>query len=190
MKSNKIILTLIIGGLLIIIISCKQNYTPKPYGYFRIDLPKKEYKKHESEMPFSFEVPNYAFVINDSINKEWSNIDFPLNNARIYMTYKNVENNFSILSEEAREFVYKHTVKADAIKESYYGNEDEKVYGILYDIKGNAASSVQFFLTDSTKHFVRASLYFNNVPNKDSLAPVIEFIREDIVHLIETFAWE
>ncbi|NOZ45910.1 MAG: gliding motility lipoprotein GldD, partial [Chlorobi bacterium] len=69
-------------------------------------------------------------------------------------------------------------------------NYDDNVYGILYDIKGNAASSINFFVTDSTQHFLRGALYFNSKPNKDSLAPVVDFIRKDIVHLMETFKWK
>lgn len=173
-----------------LLVSCKQHYSPKPYGYFRIDLPTKEYKAYDGNMPYSFELPVYAFITSDSVNREWSNIEFPLNNATVYMTYKALNNDFARYLEESREFVYKHTVKADAINESFYGNDDKKVYGILYDIKGNTASSVQFFITDSTDHFLRGSLYFNSVPNKDSLGPVIEFIRADIVHMMETFSWK
>jgi len=156
----------------------------------RIDLPTKEYKAYDGNMSYSFELLVYAFITSDSVNREWSNIEFPLNNATVYMTYKALNNDFARYLEESREFVYKHTVKADAINESFYGNDDKKVYGILYDIKGNTASSVQFFITDSTDHFLRGSLYFNSVPNKDSLGPVIEFIRADIVHMMETFSWK
>lgn len=92
--------------------------------------------------------------------------------------------------EDSREFVYKHTVKADAIKETFYEDYDKHVYGILYDIKGDAASSVQFFITDSTKHFIRGALYFEVRPNKDSLNPVIDFIRQDVVHMFESIKWE
>lgn len=92
--------------------------------------------------------------------------------------------------EDARTMVYKHTVKADAINEKAFINKEKKVYGVLYDIKGNAASSVQFYLTDSVTHFLRGALYFNAEPNKDSLAPAIKFIHQDIERLIETFQWK
>ena len=72
----------------------------------------------------------------------------------------------------------------------YYEDKEKSVYGVLYEIKGNAASSVQFYATDSTKHFLRGALYFNTVPNKDSLAPAIQFVEEDIIHLIETLSWK
>jgi len=86
--------------------------------------------------------------------------------------------------------VKNHIIKADAINEISFSKPENKVYGILYDLKGNTATAVQFFLTDSLKHFLRGSLYFSAEPNSDSLAPVIEFFRDDIVHMIETLNWE
>jgi gliding motility-associated lipoprotein GldD len=108
----------------------------------------------------------------------------------IYLTYKPVENDLNTHLEDSREFVYKHTVMADAIEEIRFENDSLNVYGILYELSGNTASAVQFFLTDSTSHFLRGSLYFNVPPNKDSLAPVIDFIRDDIVYLMESFQWK
>lgn len=186
---NKTLRWLCFAASLFLMVSCKQHYTPKPYVYFRIDLPNKEYKHFTDSTRYSFDVPTYAFVISDSINNNWSNVEFPLNRATVYITYKALNNDFSRCMEESREFVYKHTVKADAIKENYYFDDDKKVYGILYDIKGNAASPIQFFITDSTRHFLRGSLYFSCSPNKDSLAPVVDFLREDIVRLIESMEW-
>ncbi len=85
--------------------------------------------------------------------------------------------------------VKNHITKADAINEQVISNRENKVYGILYDLKGNTASAVQFYVTDSIKHYLRGSLYFATEPNPDSLAPVIDFFREDIIHLIETLKW-
>ena len=111
-------------------------------------------------------------------------------NARIYFSYKEINNNFQEIAEDSRNFVYKHAFKADAIVENQYLDSIKKVYGILYEIKGNTASSVQFLATDSTHHFLRGALYFNNHPNKDSLAPVISYISDDIRHIMETLRWE
>jgi gliding motility-associated lipoprotein GldD len=86
--------------------------------------------------------------------------------------------------------VKNHISKADAIKEQVYNNKENKVYGILYDLKGNTASAVQFYVTDSVKHYLRGSLYFSAEPDADSLEPVINFFREDIIHLIETLKWK
>ena len=102
----------------------------------------------------------------------------------------NVDDNLSLLTEDAHRLAYKHSVKADAIEEKLWNNPDKEVYGIIYNIKGNAASSVQFFLTDSIRHYLRGSLYFYSQPDKDSLAPVIDFFREDIIHLVETLEWK
>ena len=85
--------------------------------------------------------------------------------------------------------MYKHAVKADDILESNFINYNKKVYGSLYDIKGNVATSVNFHITDSTSKFLRGALYFYAKPNKDSLAPAINFVRKDIVKLIENFSW-
>lgn len=178
--------------VIVFFISCQQDYTPKPRGYFRIDLPEKNYKKLPDILPYNFELPTKSLVINNrkaAHELYWINIEYPQYKATIYMSYKQVNNNLQEYINDSREFVYKHTIKADAISEEVYINNEKKVYGIKYDIKGDAASNTQFFLTDSTKNFIRGALYFNVAPNKDSLAPVLSYINEDILHLIETFEW-
>ena len=174
-------------------ISCEPEYTPKPTGYLRLDFPEKKYRVYNETCPFSFEYPEYAEIVPDySKNAEpcWLNINFPKLNGKIYLSYKKVNKNVEKFIGEARDMVYKHSIKADAINDNVFSFKDKKVYGIFYDIKGNAASSKQFFITDSVKHFVRGALYFNSEPNKDSLGPVINFIHQDIEKLIETFQWK
>ena len=184
---------LLLAGLVIFLIACKEKtYMPKPRGYMRIDFPEKGYQTYNENCPFSFEYPVYGSIEKDNMDPNetcWFNIVFPEYGGKIHLTYKTVHNNLAVYLEDSRTLVYKHTIKADAINENLIGFKDKNVYGILYDIKGNAASSVQFFLTDSVQHFVRGSLYFNVEPNKDSLAPVISFFREDIEHMINTFQW-
>jgi len=180
--------------LFVLFLGCSENI-PKPRGYFRIDLPKeKTYETFNTPgYPYTFEYANIAKVAPKTGNPDdpfWIDIVYPQFNARIYGSYKKVENNFREISEDSRTFVYKHTVKADAITEQPYENEERKVYGILYELKGNTASGIQFILTDSTHHFFRGALYFNVSPNKDSIAPVAAFIREDIIRLIETLEWK
>jgi gliding motility-associated lipoprotein GldD len=194
---NKLWLILI---LISIITGCRNIPVPKPRGYFRIDLPPKEYIKFSNqglkpgEMPVSFEYPAYGRILYESFDISepgWVNIDFPDHRARIYMTYKGINKNLESLIEQSyRMNVKNHIIKADAISEKLISYPDRKIYGILYDLKGSTASAVQFFVTDSIKHFFRGSLYFSAEPNPDSLSPVIEFFREDIVHLIETLEWE
>lgn len=178
--------------LLVLNQGCQKHYTPKPRGYFRIDLPEKQYLTYHSGCQFSFEYPVYASVMPDESKDAepcWMNVRFEQFHATIHLSYKQIKKNLPELTEDARSFVYKHTIKADAIGELPINFPEKKVYGILYDIEGNAASSVQFFLTDSTRYFVRGALYFSVTPNADSLEPVIRFVREDIVHLTSTFQW-
>jgi len=173
--------------------ACKRDYTPKPRGYFRIDLPEKNYSSFDTTFPYKFDYPSYTKIVEDkskSSEKYWINIEYPELNGKIHISYKNVNNNISQILEDTRKLAYKHTIKAEAINEKMYIKPEKHVYGILYEIEGNAASSVQFFLTDSTEHYLRGALYFNTEPNKDSLAPVLNFIKEDIIRLIESFEWK
>lgn len=166
---------------------------PKPQGYFRISLADKGYTTYTGACPYSFEYANDAVIGKDSTpNAEpcWINIDYPKLKARIYISYKPVTNNIATLLEDTRTMVYKHTVKADDIEEKAFTNPETHTYGNMYEIGGNAASSVQFFVTDSTRHFVRGALYFNCSPNADSLAPVIEHIKKDVVRMMETMVWK
>lgn len=148
-----------------------------------------------ASIPFSFEYPTYGHLSFESENPKepepgWFDIEFPAYKARIYLTYKDVKNDLADLMEQTYKMnVKNHITKADAISELPFINPENKVYGILYDLKGNTATSVQFYVTDSTSHFLRGSLYFSAEPDADSLAPVIEFFREDIIHLIETLRW-
>jgi len=179
---------------------CRKTTVPKPRGHFRIDLPQKQYilfdeKKDKSEkIPLSFEYPAYgqlSFLKGKDSGQGWLNIEFPSYKATIYLTYKDVKNDFERLMEQTYKMnVKNHITKADAINEKEFNNSENKVYGILYDLKGNTASAVQFYATDSTNHYLRGSLYFSAEPDADSLAPVINFFREDIVHLIETLKWK
>ncbi|MBO4370109.1 MAG: gliding motility lipoprotein GldD [Paludibacteraceae bacterium] len=182
----------IIGlSLAALVLTACSHPIPKPKGYFRIELKEKNYERYNEPVPYSFEYAhNVSRVVRQNDNEDWFDIAYPLYNARIYCSYMPVKNNLYEVIEDAREFVYKHTIKADAITEQPFENPDEQVYGILYEIKGNTASSIQFVLTDSTRHYLRGALYFNNKPNKDSLAPVIAYMKEDIVHLMETTQWK
>jgi gliding motility-associated lipoprotein GldD len=190
----KLVYCLFFFPILIAVFSCNNPSVPKPRGYFRIALPQKSYIKYDTICPFVFEYPAYSKISYETGDKSepcWFNIEFPAYNAKIYITYKEVKNNFAAIMEDSYKLdVKNHTIKADAIDETPWQDPEGKVYGILYDLKGNTASAVQFYVTDSVKHYLRGSLYFAVEPNKDSLAPVIEFFREDIVHLIETFNWK
>ena len=178
---------------------CSENYIPKPKAYFRIDLPQKEYQRYISDQcPFEFDYPVYATVIRDSFffdelaeNPCWLNIDFKDLGGKIHISYKEIgkQNTLEKLIEDAHKLTFKHTTKADYIDESTVENKNG-VSGILYEIGGNAASNVQFFLTDSITHFIRGSLYFYTEPNEDSLAPVIKFVKDDMMRMISSFEWK
>lgn len=194
MNRNSInsIVHLILLISLVLIFGCRNKYTPKPRGYYRIDFPQKKYQPYKGDCPYSFEYPIYSVVNKDnSPNSEpcWINIDFPDYNGSIHISYIRVTGNLNAVLEDAHTLAYKHTVKADAINEHLINKDMDRVYGIFYDIEGNAASSVQFFLTDSTDHFLRGALYFKTRVEKDSLAPVINFFRQDVIHFIDTFEW-
>lgn len=173
--------------------SCKQAYTPKPAGYLRVDYPEKSYHLYSDQEFFEFEIPDYSVVEIDSGpqgEEGWLNVAIPELNGKIYLSYKPVGENLNAYITDCRELVYKHTVKAQEIEETPFVERENKRFGMVYDLKGDVASAVQFFITDSTTHFLRGSLYFNIRPNRDSLNPVIEFLREDIIHLIETTEWK
>jgi gliding motility-associated lipoprotein GldD len=186
--------------LLIAAFSCKEVAVPKPKAYFRIDFPAKQYiqftgkDSHEQYLPLSFEYPAYgkmSFQTENDAEPGWFNVDFPGYKARIYLTYKEVHNDLeNLMNQSYRMDVKNHLTKADAINENVITDPEHKVYGILYDLKGSTATAVQFFATDSIKHFFRGSLYFAAEPNPDSLAPSITFFREDIIHMIETLRWK
>ncbi len=188
---HKLLLTL---ATIFTLYSCgDDSFTPKPTGYFRIDLPKKEYQPLQKDCPFSFEVPSYTTIkknANNPLETCWFDIQFEQLNANIYISYKTVDTNVNQYLEDSRTLVYKHTVKANDIDQQIIRMPEKKVYGVVYSIEGNAASSYQFHLTDSTNHFIRGSLYFNNAPNQDSIQPVLNFIKTDIEHLINTFEWK
>lgn len=180
--------------LVVIISSCIKDYAPKPRGYFRIDMPEKKYIHYVSpDCPFEFDLPVYAEVKKDSNRLAepcWMYVVFPSLNAQLYLTYKTINNDMEKYAEDSRTMVYKHTVKASAIDENVINNTQNHVHGIMYDIGGNAASNLQFYVTDSVNHFIRASLYFNAPPQSDSLAPSISFVRGDILRLVNTLKWK
>jgi len=172
---------------------CKENYTPKPHAYFRINFPQRNYKQYKSDCNFSFEIPVYSSVYPDSSkNAEpcWYNLYFTPFNAKLHLSYKaiNETNELLILKEDARELVYKHTVKADEISENFVKTASGYT-GILYELEGSTATAVSFYLTDSTSNFIRGSLYFSTRINRDSLDPIIDFLEADIKHLINTLKW-
>ncbi|MBA2407626.1 MAG: gliding motility lipoprotein GldD [Chitinophagales bacterium] len=181
------------------LVSCNSAYTPKPRGYYKITFPEKGYQHfNNGACPFTFDYPKYGVINRDTIfldtlpdNPCWFNITFPTLNGNLYLSYKEInrENALNNLVEDAHKMTFKHAVKADFIEENYLSTPNH-VYGIYYEVGGNAASALQFFVTDSIKHFLRGSLYFYNTPNADSIAPVLNFIKPDVMELIKTLKWQ
>ena len=186
--------------IFLLVQGCKEKYTPKPRSYFRIHFPEKTYHRLNNDFPYNFDVADYASILSDSRNPEepyWINISVPENRSEIHISYYKLHENekplrtlLSEFMEESRKLAYKHSIKADAIEEQMYVNPRDKVFGTIYRINGNAASPIQFFLTDSTNHFLRGALYIREVPNIDSLKPVIDFLEPDIINIIETASWK
>lgn len=182
--------------LLLIISACHSNdYSPKPKAYYRIEFPKKQYAEFNQPVPFNFEYPTYATIEQDKsrdAQKDWYNLHFKQFNGFLHLTYYDVsgKGEYDEMVEDARKLAFKHTIKATAIDQKVINYPDRRVYGIYYAIEGNTASSVQFFLTDSAKHYFRGALYFNERPQYDSIEPVVKFIKKDIDRMISTFKWK
>ena len=183
--------------------ACGSHSVPKPFGFFYIAIPDTAYQPLSSyytadgnrpcaDFPYDFALSKNAQVIlrTDSGEHYWMNIHYPTLNADIHCSYKPVQGNLRQLTDDAMGFVYKHASQASAIPERAYENPEKHVYGVLFDLQGNTASSAQFFVTDSTHHFFRASIYCNCKPNADSLAPIYEYLQQDVIRIVETLEWK
>lgn len=197
--------------------ACNSTYTSRKKGYFRINLPQHEYTSfNRPDYPYSFEYPVYASVIQDSTyfdsnpeNPYWINIDFPKLNARIFLSYKIVGgkamykikqpdgtyrdsagiNQFDRMVNDAYNLTNKNQVASSSIKDSLF-HTNNGITGIFFRVGGNAATAKQFFVSDTTKHFLRGALYFDATPNADSLKPVQDFLQVDMDRLIRSFKWK
>ncbi len=192
-----------------LLVSCNSVYTPRPKGYFRINFPARQYQSFDKAgFPYTFEYPVYANVARDSSffeatpeNPYWINVIFPQFNATIYISYKRIGgptdqgsaglrpgNSFDKLKDDAYKMTFKHTSKASSIDDSMMTTPNG-VSGVFFHVGGNAATANQFYVTDSTKNFLRGALYFDTTPNEDSLGIVNRFLEQDMRHLINTFKW-
>lgn len=208
---------LFVSCIAILVTSCNSPYGTKKRGFFHIDLPERGYQKFEKEgYPYSFEYPVYAEIIQDSTyfdsspeNPYWINIDFPKFNSRIFLSYKIIGgkalykvkqpdgkykdsigiNDHDKMVADAFSLTNKNNVVSTSIKDSAIHTANG-VNGVFFKVGGNAATAKQFFLTDTTKNFIRGALYFNVPPNADSLKPVQDFLQADIEHIINTFKWK
>lgn len=195
--------------------SCNSLYTSKKKGYYKVDFPKKEYRSFDqASFPYSFEYPVYANIVKDSSyfdqnlnDPYWINIDFPQFHGKIFISYKKITgtsvykiksgsgykdstgtNSFENLVDDAYKLTYKNDIKAYSIDDSLM-HTPNNVSGIFFSLTGSVATAKQFFLTDTTTHFLRGALYFDATPNEDSLKPVNDFLQADMKHLINTLRW-
>ena len=185
-------------SLLFLATACQEDTPlPKPRAYPRVFYPEKSYQAFvNSDCPFSFEYPIYTEITKDKEDAEtqhpcWFNIHYPDYDASLHCTYRAISGLEDY--EKARADAYKmagwHNKKATYIDDIPVVNE-QGVEGMLFNMKGPSASPIQFFLSDKEQHFFRGSLYFNTHTQPDSLAPVITFIKADVIKMIETFDWK
>lgn len=187
------IIVLLLYGLCLL--SCDEKATiPKPRGLYRIEIPEARYMEFTSEeLPYAFVVSQFVSVelppLNTSV--DWINLSYESLNAKIYCGYQRMtKEQLRVLDEECRDLVARSVKVADGIHEQVFENPEAEVYGTLFLVEGETPSPVQFMLTDSVRHFFRGALYYQCTPDIDSLAPVTEYLRHDIIELIQTFRWK
>lgn len=185
--------------LCVFLTNCHENSTPKPKAYLRLEYPEANYKKEDiTKMPFTFNRNTLGKNMRTKTLKAKTKsygvtIEYPKLKGTIYLTYKAIENNPKHLNtflRDAQNFTQEHTQKADAIEEFVYENPERKVYGMFYDVGGNAASQSQFYVTDSINHFLTGSLYFYTKPNYDSILPAANYLQKDIRQIMESLNWK
>ncbi len=173
----------------LILTGCQSKSSlPKPKAYLNLSYPKHTYTSLKSNCQFSFE---YSKLAHTTINKKcWITLFYPSLKASIDITFVPVKNNLRALLKDAEKLTYSHAIKADEITNQPFINKKKKVYATLYTVTGNAASQLQFHATDSSKYFLTGALYFNSVPNYDSIYPAVKYLEVDIKHIIESLIWK
>lgn len=177
---------IIIGSM--VLISCKEDVFPKPKGYLKLEYPNPTYELFPNSCNFEFEKSNLATV--KFKNNCWMELHYASLKATVYITYRPINHNLDEVLKEVEKLTFEHTIKADAINSQSFNNTDRKVFGKLFFVEGNAASNIQFHLTDSTKNVVTGALYFYSKPQYDSIIPAVRYLENDLRHLIETFKWK
>ena len=168
--------------------SCKDEVFPKPKSYLHLEYPIAEYHRFENDCPFSFAISKESTItFGNSCNPI---VAYPRLDAKVHFTYQRVQNNLNEILKDVDKLTSKHTVKADAIVPYPFSNKEKNVYGLLNDVKGESASNIQFYLTDSTTHMLTASLYFYREPNYDSIYPAVAYIKDDMMKMMETLQWK
>ncbi len=173
---------------LVLFSSCKDETTPKPFAQLRLDYEEASYMGFDSPCPFVFDFNTDATIkINETCDVT---IYYPQMKASVFLTYKPVGLNLEKLLRDAQKLTYNHVIKADDIVELPFINAKHKVYGMFYQVGGNAATNSQFYATDSLNHFIAGSVYFYAKPNFDSIMPAASYIKEDMQTLLESLRWK
>ncbi|MBS1681465.1 MAG: gliding motility lipoprotein GldD [Bacteroidetes bacterium] len=178
-----------------LIFSCSHEYQPKPKGYNRLILPREEYRPLPDSLPYSFEYSKHAKLLKDTSwisERHWVEIYYPTLKANIHITYKKVMGRENLLKEllnDAYNLTSKQQIKANAIDELITKTPSGKT-AVIAEIAGDVPSQFQFTMTDSTQNFLRGALYFNTRVQNDSLAPAIDFMKKETMHLINTLQWK
>lgn len=180
--------SLILGFISLLLISCNKEIKPKPDGFLSLEYPEAKYQTNKESKAFTFDQNQISFIENENNNA--FKIQYPELKATIYINYKPVENNLNNLLKDAQKLTYDHTIKADAITEQLYINPEKRIYGMLYEVEGNAATNVQFYVTDSISHFIVGSAYFYAKPNYDSILPAAAYIKDDMRRIMESISWK
>lgn len=184
---------LLISILCLFLFGCEQNYLPKPKGYNRFDLPEAAYQPLPDTLPYTFEYSKHARLLDDTTwisERYWIELYYPVFKGDIHITYKEIESKETLkeLINDAYFLTSKHQIKAYSIDDIVLTTPSGKVASIA-ELEGEVPSQFQFYITDSTKHFLRGALYFNTKVSNDSLAPAIDFIKKDVIHLLNTLEW-
>jgi len=181
-------ITIILSVVVLIFIGCKEEELPKPTAHLRLDFPEADYAYFDDGCPFSF-VYNEESLLKVKNTCDIS-IQYPKMKATMFITYKPITENLNTLLRDAQKLTYEHVIKADDIVEQPFVNPEHKVYGMFYQVGGNAATNAQFYATDSTRHFITGSLYFYAKPNFDSIMPAASYIKDDMQTLLESLRWK
>ncbi len=181
--------------LLAVLNACQTEYQPKPKGYNRLELPAPSYQFTPDSLPYAFEYSKHARLLKDTSwvrDKHWVEISYPTLKATIHITYKQLNNSTELLKEylnDAYTLTAKHQIKAYAIEESITTTPSGKT-AVIAEIDGEVPSQFQFTITDSSRNFLRAALYFNVKVQNDSLRPAIEYVKKDMMEMINTLEWK